>query len=188
MVQTSEIQEVYYALEGDLQTAAQAFRDNDCSYSRRVLVRNAAALVEGFVNQLASFTLEAIKDLPPRVFTPAEISILKEEGHRLDEKGEVKTTRNHQTLQSRLLYNTNCYLRLFGLTYKIDVGNNGWNSLKKLIKVRHRLMHPKSITDLEVSDVDVQDSSEALNWFGNEAAQVIKMGNDAYYKALDADK
>jgi len=46
-------------------------------------------------------------------------------------------------------------------------------------------MHPKSLDDLEVSDMDIENCERALDWFGTEAARVIDLGNEAYYKALE---
>jgi len=82
MLKTAELKEVYNVLENDFQLALRSCADNDCSYSRRILIRNAAALIEGFVNQLANFTINAIETLPPKVFSLAEIAVLKEEGYQ----------------------------------------------------------------------------------------------------------
>lgn len=47
----------------------------------------------------------------------------------------------------------------------MDFSSEWWSSLKKSIKVRDRLMHPRMPNDLDVSDDEVQDTIKAMEGF-----------------------
>jgi FlaG/FlaF family flagellin (archaellin) len=62
---------------------------------------------------------------------------------------------------------------------KIDFGVTGWTDLQLAIKVRNRVTHPKSISDLQVSDGDIEISKSALLWF-------LELTNDVMEATLSA--
>ncbi len=64
---------------------------------------------------------------------------------------------------------------------KIDFGVAGWTDLQLAIKVRNRITHPKNISDLQVSNGDIEISNSALLWF-------LKLTNDVLEATLSASK
>ena len=47
---------------------------------------------------------------------------------------------------------------------KIDFGDNGWRLFKEGLQIRHRLTHPKQLTELEVSDEEVKIVQAGFDW------------------------
>ena len=57
------------------------------------------------------------------------------------------------------------YAKSFGSEFKLNLSGQGWQSLCKSVKVRDRLMHPKELSDLEVSDEEILYTKKAIDWF-----------------------
>ena len=49
--------------------------------------------------------------------------------------------------------------------FDCDFSHVGWANLKKAVEVRNRLVHPKTIDDLKVSDDELAMAQSALGWF-----------------------
>jgi hypothetical protein len=43
--------------------------------------------------------------------------------------------------------------------------DNGWNEFKKAVRIRNRITHPKSASDLDISDEDTKTVEAASEWF-----------------------
>ena len=48
---------------------------------------------------------------------------------------------------------------------EVDLAGSGWRCLLTAMKVRDRIMHPKAQTDLDVSDEEINATSEGCFWF-----------------------
>jgi hypothetical protein len=46
-----------------------------------------------------------------------------------------------------------------------DFGTAGWEALRANLKVRDRLMHPKSAGDVQIGDTEVDEARDAAAWF-----------------------
>jgi hypothetical protein len=53
-----------------------------------------------------------------------------------------------------------------------DFGTTGWEALRANLKVRDRLMHPKSASDVQTSDVEVDEARDAATWFLETIVQI----------------
>jgi hypothetical protein len=70
-------------------------------------------------------------------------------------------------------------------TYKVDYGDQGWMNLKTAIEIRNRLVHPKTLDDLSVSDGDVKATVSAFYWVLALVVEVLREGNDALREERD---
>ncbi|MFY9327502.1 MAG: hypothetical protein WAO76_05705, partial [Georgfuchsia sp.] len=57
---------------------------------------------------------------------------------------------------------------------KFDPSSEWWGCLKKTIKVRDRLMHPRMPLDIDISDEEVVDALKATEGFFN----ALQIGNN----------
>lgn len=55
-------------------------------------------------------------------------------------------------------------VRRYRPTYNVDFGHPGWANLNHAIEVRNRLVHPKTLEDLTVSDTDIQKTMSGFCW------------------------
>jgi hypothetical protein len=52
-----------------------------------------------------------------------------------------------------------------GSSFNLNTDGQGWKNLSKAVKVRDRLMHPKEVADLQVSNEEVGAAKKAFEWF-----------------------
>ena len=128
---------------------------------RRSYVRAVFALIEGSTFAAKQFALDGLPDQ----FTTAEQALLREEEYSLDDQGRARTR------TARLACRANIRLGFAALAKSCDVdhvpkfGGQGWENLCTAITIRDRLMHPKKIHDLDVTDEDMAVVVSAFQWF-----------------------
>jgi len=138
-------------------------QEAECSgdqYHRRQYIRALFAMVEGKcfgLKQLALLT-EKVK------FSQAERTFLSEEGCMLTDAGGVATKAAHLKTEQNVKFAFAMYAKSSGLKYAMPVHEKGWSCLKKSLRVRGRLMHPKSKDDFFVSDEDFANAKVADEW------------------------
>ncbi|WP_176054525.1 hypothetical protein [Paraburkholderia caribensis] len=68
-----------------------------------------------------------------------------------------------------------CNGQRFSPSYKVDFNHVGWSNLRKAVDVRNRLVHPKRLEDMMVSDDEVKRAVSAFDWL---LALVLEVGNE----------
>jgi hypothetical protein len=56
-------------------------------------------------------------------------------------------------------------LKRYQTDYQVDPNHQGWTNLRATVKIRNRLVHPKRLEDLLVSEQEVSQSLSAFYWF-----------------------
>lgn len=142
----------------------------------RAYVRAVFALVEGI-----SFGFRQIAlNLPhTKKLTPAELAILNEESYGLKDNGEVSTTTRFLKVQAGTRFTFSICKRVYEIKSEIDYGSRGWDAFVQSIRIRDRLMHPKSLEALTVTEDELGVVSEALAWF-LDAIQLLMDGMSAH--------
>jgi len=145
-------------------------------YLRRTLVRIVAAHVEGY-----SFVLKQIV-LRLRVPLQAQLSfeeLSKLEEVKLDTTGQPvldehgSPRRRFLPLLDNFKFANAMFGRLCGSTYVVSYGP-GYEALRKSMLVRDRMMHPKAIEDLNVTDTEAMDLQAAWQWHQAEMIALMK--------------
>jgi len=129
----------------------------------RAYVRAVFALVEGVCfgfRQLAARLPET-----EHCLTQGESAVLNDESYGLKDNGEVFTTTRFLKVQSGTRFTFAICSRVYKIHAEINYGDNGWDSFTKAIKIRDRLMHPKTVESLTVTKDEIGIVSDALHWF-----------------------
>jgi hypothetical protein len=58
-----------------------------------------------------------------------------------------------------------CFGKAHGLVFEPELGGVGYASFKKFVKLRNSLTHPKSASDLALSDEQATFALEAATWW-----------------------
>ncbi len=95
---------------------------------------------------------------------PQEIALINEEDYELDDTGAVKTRKARLRFSGNFRFAFAVAAKAAGVTYQLDVGGDGWRTLRDVVKVRDRLMHPKKSGDLDVTNSEVRDVMAAFRW------------------------
>ena len=60
-----------------------------------------------------------------------------------------------------------------GCADPIDFSAVGWQALRDGARIRNRLMHPRTPSDLDVSDADLKLVDEGIRWFHAETGRLM---------------
>jgi hypothetical protein len=160
----AELKAIWTTLNADLDAALAFGRQNDTPYARRALVRAHFALVEGLSFSLRQVTVATLQDTP--FLSPAELILLKEEGLTIDNKGQAQTiAERFLPFPNSLLFSIHCYVKNHGAKFTVDTNDPGWEAMRKAVKVRNKVTHPKSAAALELSPEDLTEFINAAEWW-----------------------
>jgi hypothetical protein len=160
----NQMKSVFTLLSNDVEEIRVYGIENNNGFARRTLLRTHFAFIEGMVFQLRLVAIATAKDYPG-LFSNEEVTLLKEERYQLSPKGKLETKVNFQKLLPMLLFTINCYTRIHGAKFTVKTDERGWEALKGYLRIRNNLMHPKSLSDLELDVSSLKISTEAAKWF-----------------------
>lgn len=167
----AESKDILKALHEDVDLAERMWKQQDTQFWRRTFIRSVFALIEGFTYCLKQVALEASKKFRVEM-SKSEVALLSEESYEVNDKGEAETKTAFIQLPGNIRFVFNMYSRAYGLNYKLKIDDNGWLSFKEALKVRNRLTHPKSTSDVLVSDQDMSYAENAAIWFVKSSDEV----------------
>jgi hypothetical protein len=130
----------------------------------RSSVRTFFAMVEAltFEMRLALRQVHAANIVP---FDPAEATLVFEQSFDLDEAGRPQARPRFLALDRNFRFAFPRFASLFGVQAMLDVGGEGWRKFLQTIKVRNRITHPKSPSELDLSIEEVTVAMEAIAWY-----------------------
>jgi len=174
----AELKATYTILAADLDCVVAIGKQANTPFAQRMLVRTHFAFVEGLTHQLCQVASASVS-LAPEVFTPAEHAMLRGETYDLDEQGHAISRPARLPLNSRIRLALAAYPRIHGAEFTPDFGGTGWESLQRAIKVRDRLMHPKSSQELTLSDTDLGSVVRGAAWFRDTVLALLRSCEEA---------
>lgn len=138
----------------------------------RSYVRSVFSCIEGFVYVLKQFALRYDKD--GVLYSREEKAFLVEieMDPRIDDNGKLRMNNVRISFIANVRF-------AFSMIQKIDkdkipdISNSLISSLKKAVKIRDRLTHPKNQYCLLIKDTDLQIVREAYTLFMSEADQIV---------------
>lgn len=162
--------EAVLVLTEDVRSAAHLSEHRDTPFSRRAYVRAVLAQVEGTLNLLGNFVLEAQ--------AAAVVHLSAEDVELL--AGE-KTITNAE--KSRIVFLPifervapvfDLYSRVYGKPFRVDKSGQGWIKLQRSIDLRNRITHPKTAASFYVSDAELDDLEAARKWFAGNLRSIVE--------------
>lgn len=135
-------------LREDLNALLDAFPDQSSQVLRRSFVRASWAYVEAITHALKLMT-SIVMDAAICKLESDEIAFLR--GQRVGVLSSIKQTIHVVT-------------KVFGLPERNLGGGSDWLRVKPSIKVRDRLVHPKTVESLQVGDLDWQTHTQGFVW------------------------
>lgn len=138
---------------------------------RRSLVRASFALVEAYTHMLKSIVNNpADCTKRPNI---GERMFLSENTYTIKKNGIVRATDARIPLLSNIQFTFRTFCRLRGIDKHLATSESGWRKLTDAVKVRDRLMHPKKNSDLEVSDLELNEVIDAVEWLDKQMKSVL---------------
>lgn len=146
---------------GDEVRALSARRHDGEAHRRRSYVRAVFAYVEGLVFALKLATLATA----PEQFSDLEKAALSEAPRGRVSHGKVKEEAQKIPLAENVRFALQMFARLTGTQRSISY-TAGWEAFTRSIRVRDRLMHPRSVAQLDVTDAELLQLELGTRWFG----------------------
>lgn len=165
------------AMLSDTIEAESKLQQDQSQFFRRAAVRSFMAAVEGVTWNLKQVCLSAWQKGSP--FAVGELAVLHEQSYELRENGEVRDITRFPSTQGNIRFALAMFDRVFLRRSLPDYRSDGWAAMTEIIKVRHRLVHPKNGADLDVTDRELERQRIAVAWFVTTIQALLEacMGN-----------
>lgn len=132
--------------------------------TRRAAFRAAFAWIEGTVYFLKQCAIKYSR-LTDASFSDGELAVLLEKQYNLKDTGNVKETDLYLESKSNLRFAFWAFAKSRRVEFRIDASGQEWEGFRRAVHIRHRLTHPKSLSDLTVSDDDMALLKAVRAWF-----------------------
>lgn len=102
-----------------------------------------------------------------------ESALLLEEAYELTDKGDVRVVSAKIPFLKNIKFAFKTFARAGHSDYELPTNARGWEKLQASIKVRDRLMHPKSVDDTVINESEHSTVLYASSWFMTCAKECI---------------
>lgn len=162
-------------LAGDVDTSLSRMRIDDTESNRRDSVRTLFCAIEGMAWICREHIKFAAENL--EIMTPILEMALNEQTYFVTEGGRVRRQIRYIsfTAMFKLISEVAHQIRQ---DYHVDFSSGGWSNVIISISVRNRVMHPKCVDDLLVSDEDLNKIVSAFNWIFDTCLEMMAAVND----------
>jgi hypothetical protein len=158
-----DIREMMRILGQDCKEHYDVIEINNSQTHRRAYVRSVFAFIEGMLH-LSKVSTVHLGVLFGSI-SPYELVILEGVRLEVDDKGAVISKPLYPSFLNNVRFTFRVSAKCIGSSFNLNVNGQGWDNLRKAVKVRDRLMHPKEVLDLEVSDAEINTTKAAFEWF-----------------------
>lgn len=168
-----------HVLVGDVVSATERVQGNENQTYRRELVRTVFSAIEGLHWKLKRDVFlhaQVVADL-----TPHEEAALLEETYSVDDRGNVRAQPKFMPLLSAIRLVISIVKR-YRPAYEVDFNHVGWTNLCRAVELRNRIVHPKTLEDLSVSDKEIEQSLSAFYWLLALCIEVLRETKEHLYE------
>lgn len=163
---------VMQVLFSDLQSAANGLNLVDHPFWRRIYIRSLFATVEADIFQRKQLAL-AGHDISP-IFNEGELTVLRELQYNVKMNGSISETTRFIPLAANYRLSFQLAGRVIGTRFQLDVGGQAWQDFCRCIEIRHKITHPKTPGDIEVSQQDAEMATRVSSWCSRNGGQFFR--------------
>jgi hypothetical protein len=158
-----EIREMILILGQDCKEHYEAIQINNSQTHRRAYVRSVFAFIEGVLHRTKVATVHLGMLLGG--ISIHELVVLEGTQLEVNDNGDVTSKPLYPAFLSNIKLTFRTFSKSIGSSFNLNLAGQGWQHLREAVKVRDRLMHPKEVTDLQVSDAEIEATKKAFDWF-----------------------
>ena len=148
-------------LRNEFNTGWVLLESNDSQYLRRALIRSLFAAIENVIWGMKLEILNRIK-VARISFSEEDLAILKEKSIKYDKEGKSIVSTKYVEFKRNIRFVFESYVKSYGGNLNIDVESKDWKEFVCFVKIRNRITHPKIISDLIISDVEIEITSNVF--------------------------
>jgi hypothetical protein len=139
------------------------FGKGDTDRARRAFVRAVFALIEGGIFALRQIALHLGTQW--HTFTPAELVLLEEKAYDINDRGEVTQSSKYLKFVNNIKFVFAAHARVYGITFRLNTQDPGWDALVKAVRVRNRITQPKKVGELKISSAELKYGKDAADFY-----------------------
>ncbi len=173
--EASELDDLRNALLQDVSEAAALWHERQTAFSRRAYIRSAFSFMDGITHMMKDAAVLFDNLNNPRVLMPEEVVLLKDEDAYVKDDGTIGIRSAKIGRKTDFRFAVRCYVKVFGFSFDLDVNTIGWQSFVKAVKIRDKIVHPKSVKDLQPSDDDMVLVVDAMNYFMDQTKPLLQL-------------
>lgn len=132
---------------------------------RRLLARSVFAFIDAMAYQLKQ---DGLNYPVGNRLSSAERTLCAEESYELSQNGEIEPRPARLRFLPNLRFAFRVVAKAAEIDFSLDVSGSGWDAVRDGVRVRDRLMHPKRVDDLIVTDDEIRTCLWAFIWIENE--------------------
>jgi len=144
---------------------------------RRSLIRCVCAIVEGTLSLMKAATSPAADFFCVNLSTK-EIELAK--GQSVNTGKPIPFLPFQENVKETL----KIFMKAHGVQMAINYNDSGFEDLRGMFKLRNKLMHPKTLDDIHVSDEAFKTSIRGSNWFDSIGVAIMKQSMEKMSSAL----
>ena len=153
----------FEVLDSDLRFAEEQWaKDESSQFWRRTLVRCFCASIEGILSLLKNVTPD-IADYFEVALTPKDMEVITERSMGKDGNPKKFFLPIRDSIKTTL----KLYAKAHTIQVPVKYDVRGIDDLENTFELRHRLMHPKDLFGLQVSDQAIDAVIRSDKWFGD---------------------
>ncbi|HQS70999.1 MAG: hypothetical protein B7Y36_04195 [Novosphingobium sp. 28-62-57] len=162
----------------DADAAIRRFRDpeNDIQQARRELVRSVHATIDGVVWAFREHVRSSAREMD--MLTAAEEAVLSETSFQVNERGMISAQTRYLPLLGAVRLAARIATKI-NSNFTPDFGGSDWRGFIEAVATRNRLTHPKTISDLEVTDEEANQVIGSFFWLLEMAVAAMESSNEA---------
>jgi len=161
-------------LESDVEFAVARWEQERASqFWRRTLLRCCCASVEGTLSLLKNVT-DGSADFFGVNLSEGDLKVVNER-RTYRENGVTKTKPAFLPFRDNIKETFKVFAKAHSVQTAIKCDAPGFSDLCDTFELRNKLMHPKGVFDLEVSDKAIDAADRGLKWFGSTVENVMEL-------------
>lgn len=145
---------------GEEITSLRPVSINSSEIKKRIFTRSVFSFVEGVLYVLRQICLSK-----PECLTHEEHLLLKETTASIDDRGIARSIPIFSPTDKSTRFVFRVFQTVFDIGWSPDYSGEGWKSFQTGLKVRNRIVHPKSVESLNITSEEFTAVTHAHLWF-----------------------
>ena len=163
-----EVASAYRELAKDFRQCTRAFEANpESQFWRRTTVHTLFASTEVATHFIKQWLLHGYYRIGIIELSLPEIAVLKEESYGLKNNGTLDVKKAKLRTADNFRFALSLFHEKAKTGHQLDVGGNGWQSYLKTLKMRDRITHPKSFSDITITDTECETIATSAIFIGD---------------------
>jgi hypothetical protein len=148
---------------------------SDTQFARRTFVRAAFAFNEGYLYWLKGNVVQWLLGKGSRTgnIEATKLLLLSDDVYRPNRQGKIQSEPNRIPFLNYCAFVLRTAAECWALNPTQLFSDNGWSEMQVALQVRHRITHPKTPGDLDVTAAELGTVREAHRWLFNCLVHVV---------------